>query len=154
MRRLLIPLVVLCAGAVCTAQAASLADPTRPPAALFAPVAASGPAAAPRPTPAPQPLHVQSVRLPAHGAPSALIDDHLVTLGDKLGGHTVVAIDAGGVQLRDAQGRLARLALIDRVVVVRRAADAAAPVLPELLVSTAGDDTPAPVATLAGEHQR
>jgi hypothetical protein len=125
-----------CIGA---ARAEALADPTRPPAALFAPAAAAS--AAPVHVAPPAVPHVQSIRLAAGGASSALVDGHLVTLGDKVGGRTVTGIDATGLQLRDAQGRVARLPLIDATVVVKQ------------IVPNSGSQAPSPVATLAGGQQ-
>jgi MSHA biogenesis protein MshK len=133
--------VLALAGPACiaVAQAEALADPTRPPAALFAPAAAAS--AVPVHAAQPAVPHVQSIRLAAGGASSALVDGHLVTLGDKVGGRTVVAIDASGLQLRDAQGRSGRLPLIDAAVVVKQT------------LPNTGSQAPTPVATLAGGQQ-
>jgi MSHA biogenesis protein MshK len=142
MRLSLLPCCAVAAliGPACVAaHAEALADPTRPPAALFAPAAPTG--AAPVRAAPPAVPHVQSVRLPVDGAPSALVDNRIVGPGDKVGGRTVVAIDAAGLQLRDARGRIERLPLIDAAVVVTHT------------LPIAGSQAPAPVATLAGGQQ-
>ncbi len=122
---------------------AQVADPTRPPAVLTAAPAASGaarPAAAPASAPVPVRPRVQSVQVPAEGRASALVDDRLVFVGDRVGERTVVAIDAQGLQLRNAKGQVESLPLIDAQVVVKHNVPQAGTV-------------PAPVASLAGRKQ-
>lgn len=123
-------------------MAAAQADPTRPPAALLAPApGASAPhAAAPASAPAPHVTRVQSVQVPHGGAASALVDDKLVFVGDRVGERSVTAIDGEGVLLRDARGRVSRLPLIDAQVV-------------KLNLSNRPGLAPAPVAALAGGKQ-
>lgn len=115
-------------GAMGTASAGPLADPTRPPAALSAPgglaaaalphqanrdtaraIAAAQRAADPPPSlPAPAPLLVQAVQLPAARSPSvaavALVDGRLVKAGEQIDGRTVLAIDAQGLLVKGAKG--------------------------------------------------
>jgi hypothetical protein len=113
----------LVAGAAAPAStlAGPLADPTRPPAALWQ---ATAPAPGARPTdatgrsrsaaapqaPAPAaapplpPLQLQSVQSSARTPATALIDGRLVRAGDSVGGRTVVSIDAQGVLLRSERG--------------------------------------------------
>lgn len=106
--------VVCLGGLVLAAQAQSgLPDPTRPPAAvssrLASPPGKDRPvdAASPRPAPAPvatEPL-VSLVRThPRGGMSVAVIDGRVVSEGDRVGGATVVSIDAQGVVLRTASG--------------------------------------------------
>lgn len=123
--RLLLPCVLACTTLPLSAQ---LADPTRPPAVVVAAASAPVPAAsAPVPAAAPR---LQSVQLPREGAPSALIDDRLVRLGDKLGERTVVAIDAAGLLLRHPKGATERLPLLHPAIV--KQARALPPVPPAL----------------------
>ncbi|HEY4080288.1 MAG TPA: hypothetical protein VGM81_06300 [Burkholderiaceae bacterium] len=76
-------------------------DPTRPPAALLSePLAASAPASA---APAAS-LKLQGVRLGQNLARSALIDGHLLRIGDRLGDARVKAIGEQGVLLRHPDG--------------------------------------------------
>jgi len=114
---------VLCVGGlVLAAQAqvpSSLPDPTRPPAAVSG-RSAGGPAkdrsmdaSTPRPATAPAPaeLLVSLVRVhPRGGMSVAVINDRVVSEGDRVAGATVIAIDAQGVVLRTAAG-LRRLSL-------------------------------------------
>ena len=119
--------------------AQALADPTRPPALVAPPSTASVAPAAPRAASAPAPVmppRVQSVQLARNGAASALVDDRLVAVGDKVRDRTVVAIDAQGVELRGAKGSVERLPLLDVQAIQLT-------VLPASL-------SPAPVARLAG----
>ncbi len=93
------------------AQAGPLADPTRPPAAAGQPAGAAetGPARArdgratppaARPVAAAVPLPVlQSVRVPATGPATAMIDGQSVQAGDSVGGRLVQAIDRQGITL-------------------------------------------------------
>lgn len=101
------------AAVVAAPPAAVLADPTRPPAAL---AAVPGPVASGRVTPAARPdaapraeagtaPRLQSLRVPAQGPASALIDGRVVKLGDSVGDRVVAAIDANGVLLRSAGAR-------------------------------------------------
>ncbi|MED5620379.1 hypothetical protein [Ideonella sp. BN130291] len=120
------------------------ADPTRPPAALSAPVVAAGAAssvlraAAAAPVPA-APPRVQSVQVPQQGRANALVDNRLVFVGDKLGAATVIAIDTQGVQVRSAKGAVERLLLLDAQMTQHA-------VLP-------AGSSPAPMASLAGGKQ-
>ena len=134
---LLVLALVLALGAAAGARAEAIADPTRPPQAAPA-SAAPAPARAASAAPA-APLRLQSVQLPRHGAPSALVDNRLVFVGDKLGGATVLAIDAAGVQLSSARGVVERLRLID------------ARIVKQAVVPTG--TAPAPMASLAGGQQ-
>lgn len=105
------------AAVVAAPPAALLPDPTRPPAALAAAVAVPGPVASGRVTPAtrsdagPRPdgggdaLRLQSLRVPAQGPASALIDGREVRVGDSVGERVVAAIDADGVLLRSPGAR-------------------------------------------------
>ncbi len=121
---------------------AQVADPTRPPMlAVASPASATAPARAASAV-APRPLRVLSVQLPQQGPASALVDQRLVFVGDKLGDATVVAIDAQGVELRRGPGRSERLHLIDRAI-VKQASVSAAPASP----------SPAPVALGPGGKQ-
>lgn len=98
-------------GVVAAPPALNLPDPTRPPAAVAAAAAVPGPSASGRVTgTAPSTPsteagrsaalpRLQSVQLRG-GADSALIDDRMVRVGDKVGERIVVAIDAEGVLLR------------------------------------------------------
>ncbi|MEW6703923.1 MAG: hypothetical protein AB1430_03640 [Pseudomonadota bacterium] len=113
-------------------MAQTLADPTRPP--VLAAVAASAPVRTASAVPARAP-RVQSVQLPREGGASALVDGRLVFVGDRLGGATVVGIDARGVALRGAQGRMEHLPLIDRAIVVQQ-------------TSAPAGASPAPLASL------
>jgi MSHA biogenesis protein MshK len=130
-------------GAVClvaaAAQAQTVADPTRPPTA--AAPAASAPARAAS-APAPQVLRVQSVQLPREGRASALVDNRLVFVGDKLGAGTVAAIDALGVEFKRADGRSERLRLIDAAIVKQAALAPAPSTAPVASVATAGGPQP------------
>jgi hypothetical protein len=101
---------------------AQLVDPTRPPAAAVSAPAAT--ASAVRPAAAPR---LQSVRVPQGGPASALIDDRLVRVGDKLGERTVVAIDAAGVVLRNAKGTPERVPLLNPAIVKQASATPPAP---------------------------
>lgn len=120
------------------ARAEGLQDPTRPPLALAPAVAASGVVHA-APVPA-APLRVQSVQLRPQGGSSALVDGRLVMVGDRVGARTVAAIDAQGVQLRDAHGHVERLRLID------------ADVIKQAVAPLGAADTP--LASLAGGQPR
>jgi hypothetical protein len=116
-------------------------DPTRPPP-VMAPAAPAGVAragSAPVAVPPAAP-RLQSVQVPQHGVASALVDNKLLFVGDKLGGRTVVAIDVQGLQLRDAKGRTERMPLIDAAVVKQAAALPPGP-------------APASVAAMAGGQQ-
>jgi hypothetical protein len=97
--------------------------------------AGSAPVAVPPAAP-----RLQSVQVPQHGVASALVDNKLLFVGDKLGGRTVVAIDVQGLQLRDAKGRTERMPLIDAAVVKQAAALPPGP-------------APASVAAMAGGQQ-
>lgn len=116
MTRMLNPTLVLLLAAPLAAAAQGLVDPTRPPAAWGASASASGAvpgAVATRGATAPavQRWRVLSLHLPRHGSASALLNDRLVRVGDRLGEQQVVAIDAQGVLLRHARGNTERLLL-------------------------------------------
>ncbi|MEK8049201.1 hypothetical protein AACH10_03015 [Ideonella sp. DXS22W] len=92
----------------------ALPDPTRPPAAL-ATTTVPGPIASGRVSgAAPAQPAAEAARAPAlprlqavqlrQGNETALIDDRMVRVGDKVGDRVVVAIDAEGVLLRGAAG--------------------------------------------------
>ena len=103
-------------------QAGPLADPTRPPQAQGG--GAPEPAQArptgstsPRTRPAPvaaladtlppvslAPLLLQSLQSPARGTAQAMVNGHLVKVGDSVAGRTVTAIDSQGVSLRGPAG--------------------------------------------------
>ena len=92
-------------------------DPTRPsaaaqPAKVASAVAPGASVALPSP-PASAPDRLLSVHLPRGGSPSALVNDRLVRVGDRLGTATVAGITADGLQLRTPRGALAWLPLID-----------------------------------------
>ena len=76
------------------AQAQALADPTRPPAALWAPANAA-PA-----TPAQPQLQSVLISTRPGGRRLAVIDGRSVRAGDKVGGAVVVSIDEASVALR------------------------------------------------------
>jgi len=115
-------MVACLAGLALAAQPAGpIADPTRPPAAVQAALAASAagqrlprndsaataanPAAAAASTSAAAPLPVlQGVHLPADGAPTAMLDGRLLKVGDSIGNRTVIGIDRQGVTLRGPAG--------------------------------------------------
>jgi hypothetical protein len=126
-----------------SASAQGLADPTRPPASFGPATAASAaPRAVAASAPAPHALRVQSVQLPREGRASALVDNRLVFVGDKLGAGTVAAIDAQGVELRRADGRSERLRLIDAAIVKQAALAPAPSTAPVASVATAGGKQP------------
>ncbi len=95
-------LALLCLGSA-SLRAQSLADPTRPPAALApaASAATAGPAASAPPTREPA---LQALRLGPDLAPSALVDGRLLRVGDRLGALRVQAIAAEGVLLQKPEG--------------------------------------------------
>lgn len=95
-----LPLLML-SPALAAAGPAGLADPTRPPGAVAAPVAA---ASRVPPKAAPVAPRLQSVRLGRGGEATALIDGRLLHVGDTLGEAKLVAIDLQGVQLLGPQG--------------------------------------------------
>lgn len=103
MQRLLLSLPLLLAPALAAgAPPAGLADPTRPPVAVAAPVALAP--HLPRRA-APVPPRLQSVQLGRGGAAAtALVDGRLLRVGDALGEAKVVAIDLQGLQLLGPQG--------------------------------------------------
>lgn len=78
------------------ADAQTLADPTRPPAAFQAPVAGDEVGAGPQ---------LQSVRIPRSGKPGALISGHYVELGGRYGDAVLVAVREDAVVLRSPAGR-------------------------------------------------
>lgn len=113
---LAIACAVFGAAVVAAPPALVLNDPTRPPAALAAPV--PGPAASGRVTaaegggalqraeaarPAPLP-RLQAVQVRSAGPATALIDDRLVRVGDAVGDRVVQVIDNDGVVLRGTGG--------------------------------------------------
>ncbi len=93
---------LLAAGACRPAEAEPppLADPTRPPG-LAQP--SGGAARAGVSAEAPAWPQLQSVLVSAQGGVSALVDGRLVRIGERVGGLTVVAIDAQGILLRAAR---------------------------------------------------
>ena len=127
------------AATACMAQ--GLPDPTRPPPMLMgaasAPQAARAASAAAVPTAAPPRL--LSIQVPREGEPSALVDDRLLRVGDRLGDGTVAAIDAQGISLRSPKGGVERLSLLNPGIVKQ----AVAP----------GARSQAPVASLAEGKQ-
>ena len=88
-------------------------DPTRPslPAgragAAQPALAPSLPAQAVASASAPEPMvpQLQSLHLPQQGPATALVDGQLLRVGDKLGQHTVTAIDAQGISVQGPAGR-------------------------------------------------
>jgi len=94
-------LLLLAAGGAAAAPPAGLADPTRPPGAVAAPVAA---ASNTPPKVAPAPPRLQSVQLGRGGEATALVDGRLLRVGDALGEAKVVAIDLQGLQLLGPRG--------------------------------------------------
>jgi MSHA biogenesis protein MshK len=142
--RLLHPVLAAIAAVIVgpAAAAEGVADPTRPPAAAATAPASAGSGAVPAAAAAvlrAAPPRVQSVQLPREGRGSALVDNRLVFVGDKLGAATISAIDAHGVQLRTAKGAVERLRLLDAQMTQQA-------VLPASLA-------PAPMAALAGGKQ-
>jgi len=95
------------------------ADPTRPPVAWLAPASAASAPRAAASAPVPRVLRVSSVQLPRDGASSAIVDDRVVHVGDRIGDRSIASIDAEGVLLRDGKGRTARLRLLDAEVVMQ-----------------------------------
>jgi hypothetical protein len=94
------------------------ADPTRPAGAATAAPDAPRALPAQRAASAPPPAvpQLQSVQLGAGGQASALVDGRLLQTGDALGAARIMAIDADGLTLRDAQGRSQRLRLISTAI--------------------------------------
>jgi len=117
--------LVAAAGA-CPAQ--GLPDPTRPPPMLMgaasAPPAPARAASAPAVAPAPAP-RLLSIQMPREGQPSALVDDRLLRVGDRLGDRTVTAIDAQGLSLRSPKGTVERLSLLGPGIVKQAVAPGA-----------------------------
>jgi hypothetical protein len=105
------------------AGATAWADPTRPAGILAAEGSASAPrvarAAAPASAAAPAIPQLQSVQVGTNGSATALVDGRLLQVGDTLGGSRIVAIDAEGLTLRNAQGRNERLSLISSSIAKR-----------------------------------
>lgn len=101
LRRLPLLLLLLAPALAAAAPPTALTDPTRPPGAVAAPVAAS-PRTPPKAAPAPHRL--QSVQLGRGGAATALVDGRLLRVGDTLGEAKVVAIDRQSLQLLGPQG--------------------------------------------------
>jgi hypothetical protein len=87
-------------------------------------------------------LRVQSVQLPREGRASALVDNRLVFVGDRLGAGTVTAIDAQGVELKRAEGRSERLRLIDAAIVKQPFSTPGLSNAPVAQAGTAGGTTP------------
>jgi len=81
------------------ATAEELADPTRPPASLAAPVAA--PASG---VPEIRPARLQSIFI-SKTRRAAIIDGETVELGGKYGDAKLIEVNEGGIILRGAQGR-------------------------------------------------
>jgi hypothetical protein len=140
--RLLHPALAAIAAVIAWPAAANgVADPTRPPAAAAPAPAGAGSGAVPAAAPVVRAAspRVQSVQLPREGRGSALVDNRLVFVGDKLGAATITAIDVHGVQLRTAKGAVERLRLLDAQMTQQA-------VLP-------ASPAPAPMAALAGGKQ-
>lgn len=93
--RLLVPLLCAALGAVAPARA-QLADPTKPPAAIAAPVTPAADAS-PR-------LGLQSIILRQGGKPAALIDGAVVEQGDMVGEARVAKIGEDHVVLKGPEG--------------------------------------------------
>ena len=106
-------------------SAGPLADPTRPPAALAPPgsytpaptggphrtnldtaraIAAAARSANPPSVPAPAAIQLQSVQVRADGTALAMVDGHLVRVGDQIDGRRVLAIDHQGLLIKNASG--------------------------------------------------
>ena len=92
-----IALQALAAGAPVAPERA-LRDPTQPP----TPVAAVATAASGAAEAAPVWPRLQSVKVAASGASSAVIDGRLVRVGEHVGALTLVSVDVQGVLLRGA----------------------------------------------------
>jgi hypothetical protein len=115
-------LTVLLAMAVGTG-AQSLIDPTRPPsAATNASTAmpgrsdgaarAASAASAALASAAPQ---LQAIQMPREGGASAIVNGQVVRTGERVGEHTVAAIDATSITLRSARGTTQVLSLLSGV---------------------------------------
>ena len=103
-----------------------------PVAAMAAPASAAAPAA-PR---------LQSLHLPQQGPATALVDGQLLRVGDKLGPHTVTAIDAQGVSAQGPAGRQRWTLLGVEYLDPAQARRAAARQLPPAELATVPDAAP------------
>ena len=105
------------------AGAIAWADPTRPAGIVAAEGAASAPrvarAAVAASAAAPAIPQLQSIQIGSDGSATALVDGRLLQAGDTLGGSRIAAIDAQGLTLRNAQGRVERLSLISSSIAKR-----------------------------------
>ena len=127
--------LLLAAGAAAAAPPTGLADPTRPPGVVAAPMAA---AAGTVPKTAPAPPRLQSVQLGRAGESSALVNGRLLRVGDALGEAKVVAIDLQGLQLQGPRGS-ERLWLLAALVQQRSAPPSPPPTPAPPTVAVAGD---------------
>lgn len=106
-------LIILFAVAV-SAGAQGMVDPTRPPGMAAAALPARGdgtPRTAPAAT-SPTAPQLQAIQMPREGQASAIVDGRVVRAGERVGEHTVVAIDATGITLRAARGTTQVLPLL------------------------------------------
>lgn len=104
-----------------------------------APVAAM---AAPASAAAPTAPRLQSLHLPQQGPATALVDGQLLRVGDKLGPHTVTAIDAQGVSAQGPAGRQRWTLLGVEYLDPAQARRAAARQLPPAELATVPDAAP------------
>jgi len=95
--RAILTLFVALFSAAATAE--ELADPTRPPASLAAPVAASVGGAAANPPAGLQSIIISKTRR------AAIIDGQTVELGGKYGDTKLIEVNEGSIILRGVQGR-------------------------------------------------
>jgi hypothetical protein len=128
-------LLLLAAGGAAAAPPTGLADPTRPPGVVAAPVATASNTA---PKAAPAPPRLQSVQLGRSGEATALVDGRLLRVGDALGEAKVVAIDLQGLQLQGPRGS-ERLWLLAALVEHRSPPPSPPPTPAPPTVAVAGD---------------
>jgi hypothetical protein len=112
-------LTVLLAMAI-AAGAQTMIDPTRPPSlATTSPAGLGrndGPArAASAASPVNAAPQLQAIHTPREGGASAIVNGQVVRTGERVGEHTVVAIDAAGITLRSARGATQVLPLLSGV---------------------------------------
>jgi hypothetical protein len=127
MKLSIVPFALAWALAMTAAHAApsavAWADPTRPAGIVAAEGAASAPrvarAAVAASAAAPAIPQLQSIQIGSDGSATALVDGRLLQAGDTLGGSRIAAIDAQGLTLRTAQGRVERLSLISSSIAKR-----------------------------------
>jgi hypothetical protein len=105
------------------AGATAWADPTRPAGSVVPEGAASAPrvarVAVAASAAAPAIPQLQSIQIGTDGSATALVDGRLLQAGDTLGSSRIAAIDAEGLTLRNAQGRVERLSLISSSIAKR-----------------------------------